>query len=239
MSMTVGVLGGMGPEATADFFIKLIRRTPATRDSDHLHVIIDSDPQVPDRTAFILGRGPSPVPALVATARDLVRAGAQLIAIPCITAHHFIEEIRTAVSVPVLNAVELTARHVEKRFAAGDPLAVLSTTGTLRMGIFQRAMPGRTLILPTDDEQRDIIMEAIYGPAGVKAAGVVDGTRTRIEEYVRTLAGRGAKAVVAGCTEFSVLLNDADLVVPLVDPMWLLAEEVVGRAREERSKVKG
>jgi len=229
---TIGVLGGMGPEATADFFIKLIRRTPARADGEHLHVVIDSNPRIPDRTAFITGKGESPVGELVRTAKNLVGAGADFVTIPCITAHHFIDEVRAALDVPVLSALELTARHVNEHFAKDDALALLASAGTLEMKLFQRAMPGRTFVLPTADEQERIVMAAIYGPAGVKTVGVDANTLKRVRDYVAELAGRGASGVIAGCTEFSVLLADAKLPVPLVDPMWLLAEEAVRLARD-------
>lgn len=232
MPKVIGVLGGMGPEATADFFLKLIRRTPARRDCDHLRVLIDSNPGIPDRTAALTGEGPSPVPELAATARNLVRAGAGLIAIPCITAHAFLDGVRAAVDVPVLDALELTGRFVAESFAPEEPLALLASTGTLRTKLFERALPGRKLVLPTDAEQAGIVMEAIYGPQGVKTVGVDTGTRSRLVDYVADLAGRAAKGVIAGCTEFSVLFDAVELPVPLVDPMWLLAEGAVRLADE-------
>jgi len=227
LSKVIGVIGGMGPEATADFFVKLIRRTPARTDAEHRRVLIDSNPRIPDRTAFITGAGPSPAPALVATAQGLERAGAQLLTMPCITAHHFIDDIRAAVDVPVLSAVELTARHLDARFEPDAPIAILSTAGTLRMKLFQNAMPGRTFVTPTDAEQQTVVTDAIYGDAGVKAVGVDAGTVARVMDYVTTLAERGAQAVIAGCTEFSVLFAGVETCVPLVDPMWLLAEEAI------------
>lgn len=227
LSKVVGVLGGMGPEATADFFVKLIRRTPATEDAGHLRVIIDSNPQIPDRTAAVEGHGTSPVPQLVATAKNLVRAGADLLVVPCITAHAFLDDVRTDVDVPVLDAMTLTARHVGDDFAPEDELAILASTGTLKTALFQKAMPDRTFILPTDEEQERIVMDAIYGPAGVKTVGVDAGTLERMQDYVAELADRGAAGVIAGCTEFSVLFADTGLPVPLVDPMWLLAKEAV------------
>ena len=232
MAKVIGVLGGMGPEATADFFVKLIRRTPAKSDSEHLRVIIDSNPQIPDRTEAVEGRGPSPVPQLIATAKNLVRAGADLIAIPCITAHAFLDDLRASVEVPVLDAMALIGKHVDGRLAAEDRLALLASTGTLKMRLFRRAMPGRKFLLPTDDEQERIVMDAIYGPAGVKTVGVDAGTLERMQDYVAQLAARGAAGVIAGCTEFSVLFAHAELPVPLIDPMWLLAEEAVRLARE-------
>ena len=232
MPKVIGVLGGMGPEATADFFVKLIRSTPAKRDADHLRVIIDSNPRIPDRTEAIAGEGPSPVPALVATARNLVRAGAELLAIPCITAHHFIDEVAAAADVPVLDALKLTARRVRETFASGDRLAILASTGTLQTKLFERAMPGRTFVIPSVDEQRDVVMAAVYGPAGVKTVGATPDTAERMRAYVAELAGRGARGVILGCTEFSVLFNGVELPLPVIDPMWLLAEEAVLRARD-------
>jgi len=232
LAKVIGVLGGMGPEATADFFVKLIRRTPAKSDSEHLRVIIDSNPQIPDRTEAVEGRGPSPVPQLIATAKNLVRAGADLIAIPCITAHAFLDDLRASVEVPVLDAMALIGKHVDGRLAAEDRLALLASTGTLKMRLFRRAMPGRKFLLPTDDEQERIVMDAIYGPAGVKTVGVDAGTLERMQDYVAQLAARRAAGVIAGCTEFSVLFAHAELPVPLIDPMWLLAEEAVRLARE-------
>ena len=232
MAKVIGVLGGMGPEATADFFVKLIRRTPAKSDSEHLRVIIDSNPQIPDRTEAVEGRGPSPVPQLIATAKNLVRAGADLIAIPCITAHAFLDDLRASVEVPVLDAMALIGKHIDGRLAAEDRLALLASTGTLKMRLFRRAMPDREFILPTDDEQERIVMDAIYGPAGVKTVGVDAGTLERMQDYVAQLAARRAAGVIAGCTEFSVLFAHAELPVPLIDPMWLLAEEAVRLARE-------
>ena len=230
MAKTVGVLGGMGPEAAADFFLKLIRRTPAKKDSKHLRVIIDSNPQIPDRTEAVTGSGPSPLPELVATAKNLVKAGAELVAVPCITAHYFLDDLRAAIDVPVLDAIVLTVRHVSENFAPEDRLAILSSTGTLKMELFQRAMPEREFVLPTDEEQERIVMDAIYGPSGVKTVGVDAETLARMQDYVAELAGRAAAGVIAGCTEFSVLFADAGLPVPLVDPMWLLAEEAVRMA---------
>lgn len=230
--MTLGILGGMGPETTADFFIKIIRRTPAKKDAEHLRVIIDSNPRIPDRTAFIRGEGPSPVPLLCETARNLVRAGTRLIAVPCITAHAFLAEIRDAVDVPVLSAIELTARHIEGKLAEDDPVAIISSTGTLRMGIFQAAMPARRFVLPTDDEQERVVMDAVYGPAGVKTVGPRREALQRMRAFVEELTDRGAKAVILGCTEFSVLFAEASRRPPLIDPMWLLADEAVRLSRE-------
>ncbi|HUV38199.1 MAG TPA: aspartate/glutamate racemase family protein, partial [Planctomycetota bacterium] len=127
---------------------------------------------------------------------------------------------------------EVAARHVDGTYDPGDALALLASTGTLRARLFERAMPGRTFVTPNDVEQADVVMHAVYGPDGVKTVGADARTRERMQAYVAELAGRGAAAVVAGCTEFSVLFAGVALALPLVDPMMLLAEEAVRTARE-------
>ena len=228
----IGVIGGMGPEATADFFMKLIRRASARSDAEQPRVVIDSNPHIPDRTAFVLGEGPSPVDELVRTARNVVRAGAGFLTLPCITAHGFIDEIRDAVDVPVISAVALTASEVDERFETEDVISILSTAGTLKMKLFQAAMPGRAFMVPTDEEQEGIVTPAIYGPHGVKAVGVDIDTLDGIIAYAAELARRGAGAIIAGCTEFSVLLSGVELPIPLIDPMCLLAEEAIRTAKD-------
>jgi aspartate racemase len=222
----------MGPEATAGFFERLIRLTPVERESDHLRVVIDSNPAIPDRTAFLLGEGPSPIPALIAAAENLVRIGAELITIPCITAHAFFEDVRKAVAVEVLNALALTAEHLAAHFADDDAIAILSTTGTRKTGLFQKTMPDRAFVLPTDQQQEQVVMDAVYGPKGIKRVGVDGNTLKRVEVLVAELTAQGARGVIAGCTEFGVLLPHAELPVPLIDPLTLLAGEAVHRARQ-------
>ena len=110
----IGILGGMGPEATLGFFERIIAHTPAARDQEHLRVIIDSNPQVPDRTAAILLGGESPVPLMVAGMEALQRAGADFVVIPCVSAHFFLEELRRRVSLPVISMFDVTAEHIRR-----------------------------------------------------------------------------------------------------------------------------
>ncbi|GAH53208.1 unnamed protein product, partial [marine sediment metagenome] len=105
----IGILGGMGPEATVDLFHKIIKFTPAKKDQDHFRIIIDNNPKIPDRTAAILGKGEDPLPALQETARNLEKAGVDFIIIPCNTAHYFLPQIQKSVNIPVLNMIEETA----------------------------------------------------------------------------------------------------------------------------------
>lgn len=208
----MGVLGGMGPEATADFFAKLVAATPVEREADHLRVLIDSDPTVPDRTAAVEGTGPSPAPKLVAMARGLVAAGAELLVMPCNTAHAFEAEIRAAVpEVPFLSLIEATVAAVAA--VPGPPRAVglLSTAGTLRARIYHAAFErrGMAVLAPGTDDQR-AVTAAI---AAVKTGRVTDDVRSALRGVAEVLVAAGAQVVVTACTELPLLLRDGDLVV--------------------------
>lgn len=241
----IGVLGGMGPEATADFFLRVVRLVPARRDQDHPRVIIDSNPAIPDRTAAVLGRGPSPVPALVETARNLERAGAELIAIPCNSAHVWYDEIAGSVRVPVLHMIRLTAQATRKLLGRGDsgagaataPTArgagppralLLATTGTVESGIYRRAFEeaGLELACPSPERQAQV-MEAIYH---VKAGQPARARPLALEAAVAEVERLGPAAVVLGCTELPLILRPLDLPVPLVDSTEVLARAAVEMA---------
>ena len=139
----VGVLGGMGPLATADFYTKLVRLTPARADQDHLRVIIDSNPKIPDRTAALRGEGPDPTEALVATARGLERAGADLIAIPCNSAHAYLQAIRGSVGIPVLDIMEEVAAAAAALVPRPRAAGLLATSGTMQARLYHRALASR------------------------------------------------------------------------------------------------
>jgi aspartate racemase len=228
----IGVLGGMGPAATADFYQKLIAATPAKRDQDHLKVVILSDPHIPDRTAAIFGRGPDPTPALVAGAQVLVRAGADFLTIPCITAHHFYPALQRAVAVPILHIVGEAAAAVRGEQPDIRRLGLLATSGTLQARLFESHFGPRGLAIRTPDPalQETAVMPAIYA---VKTGGDQEAARRRIREAAAALVAAGAQAIIAGCTEVPLILTPADLPVPLVDPTAILARAAVRRAVAE------
>jgi len=228
----IGVLGGMGPAATADFYQKIIRATPAKSDQDHLQVLIFSNPQVPDRTAAIRGEGPDPLPALVAGAQVLVRGGADLIAIPCVTAHYFYDALQRAISVPILHLVGETVTAVLTRHPGARRVGLLATTGTLQARLFDAFFEprGLELLRPDPEDQAAVVMEAIYR---VKAEGAHSALRQCIRGAAERLIKRGAEVVVAGCTEIPLLLQDGDLSVPVVDATLVLAEAAVRAALAE------
>ena len=232
---TIGILGGMGPEATADLFLRIIRLVPASRDQDHPRVIIDSNSQIPDRTAAIKGEGPSPLPALIETALNLQRAGAQLIAMPCNSAHYWYDEIARAVSVPVLHMIRLTAQaassalrqHPDKQ---AGPVLLLATTGTVQSGLYRQAFDelGLKLVTPSPERQAQV-MEAIYR---VKAGKPASARPLALEVVAAEVERLNPSAVVLGCTELPLIMNQGDVDVPLVDSTDVLARAAVRMAMD-------
>ncbi len=229
---TIGILGGMGPAATADFYQKLVAATAAKRDQDHPKAIIFSNPQVPDRTAAIFGRGPDPTPILIAGADLLVRAGADFIAIPCVTAHHFYDALQAATRVPILHIVAETADAAAVEQPGLRAVGLLATTGTLQARLFESCFEPRgvAVLTPEPEVQETLVMPAIYG---VKTGEPLETPRRLIREAAAHLCARGAQAVIAGCTEVPLILAPPELSVPLIDPTWLLARAAVRRALSE------
>jgi aspartate racemase len=223
---TIGVLGGMGPAATADFFQKLIRATPATVDQEHLKVLIFSNPHIPDRTAAIRGEGPDPLPALVASAQALIRAGADFLTMPCVTAHHFYDGLQAAIDVPLLHLVRETVAAAGAANPALRRFGLLATSGTLQSRMFERKFEphGLTILTCEAAVQASCVMDAIYS---VKQGQSLERPRRLIREAAVHLQDRGAEAIIAGCTEIPLILRDGDLPVPVLDPSWILAQAAV------------
>jgi len=231
----IGVLGGMGPEATIELFAQIVRRTRATKDREHLRVIIDNNPKVPDRTAAILHGGESCLPELARSARALKRAGADFIVIPCVTVHYFHGALQKRTSLPVLHIVEETVKRIRKTHPRARRIGVLATTGTIRAGLFQEALAATRseVLVPSEDTQQNVVMKAIYA---IKAAGATDEARTLVHQAAHELVARGAQVVIAGCTEIPLVLKDGDLPVPVVDPIAILAEAAIEHAGGKRRR---
>lgn len=225
----VGILGGMGPEATVDLFGKIVAATPVQTEQDHLRIIVDNNPKMPSRLDFILRGGPSPAPAMQETARNLERAGARLIVIGANTAHHFYPEVQAAVGVPVVHMIEETARVTAERWPSVKQIGLLATTGTVTTRMYHEAFArlGITVIAPGSEDQNRV-MEAIHS---FKEGGEAAGPRKVLLDVAERLVRAGAQAVLMGCTEVPVILKSARLAVPLIDANELVAEVVVKRAR--------
>jgi aspartate racemase len=226
---TLGVIGGMGPLATAAFLRTLTLETTVRREQEHLHVLIDSDPRIPDRTEFLRGVGPDPRPHIIRVARRLEAWGADLLVMPCNTADVFRDDIAAAVHVPLLSWIGEAAAAV---VGLGPRMVgLLGTDGTLESGAYQRAHEahGIQTICPTGATQQRV-MGVIYGPSGVKTSGHAGATgRRHVLEAATALAAEGAQIVVLACTELSLAVSASDPAwpVPVLDPGVVVARRAI------------
>lgn len=229
---TIGVLGGMGPEATNQLCAAITAATPATKDQDHIAVLSFSNPAIPDRTQALLHGGPSPLPELIKTGHCLQMAGADFLVIPCNTAHCFYDELVAALAIPVLHMIEETAQFIRNTLPDARKIGLLATSGTVKTGIYARFFEnyGLETLEPNDDEQEALVMKAIYGEQGIKA-GFKDVPNQLLAQAAMCLETRGAQAIVAGCTEIPLVMTDTDVSVPFINPTQILAQAAVRRAR--------
>jgi len=223
----VGVLGGLGPEATKVMFERIIEMTPAQTDSEHIRVIIDSNPKIPDRTQAILHGGESPVNAMSETARTLQGAGANFIIIPCMTAHFFRDEVAKSVDVPILDAFGLVAEYITKNYPTVKNVGVIATSGSIKSGLYNRNFENFTLIVPDDDVQEKVVMELIYGKQGLKAGVKNKDNLMDLDSIANHLRNKGAEIIIAGCTEIGIIASKFEGGLPVVDPLDVLAMKTV------------
>ena len=202
----VGVLGGLGPMATVYFMRRVLAMTDASRDQDHVDMLVWNHASIPDRTAYLVGDSDeSPGPVMAEDARQLERAGARFIALPCNTARAFYDEVQAAVEIPVIDIVGETVAAAVVAVPDLNTLGILATDGTLRARTYHRAAEaaGLTPVAPDDLVQKDV-MSMIYD--GVKAGMPVE--RARFDAAVAHLRDKGAQAVVLACTELSIARSD-------------------------------
>lgn len=195
----LGVLGGMGPLATADFLRKLVKKTPATVDQAHIPVMLYGDCTIPDRTANIVGTGASPLPKLLQGIDVLNKSGAKAICIPCNSAHCWFDEMQTASAVPLIHIVRASAKQIAKKNPAARTVGVLSTFGTHRMSIYRNTLTemGYAVVTPTDEEFETLVSPGI----AMMKANDWAGAEAAYEKAAHLLFERGAEITVLGCTE--------------------------------------
>lgn len=226
---TIGVLGGMGPAATADFFGKLLAASGAGRDQDHPRVLIDCDPTLPERHAAIRGEGPSPGPRLAAMARGLATAGAEVLCMPCNTAHAFEDEIRAAVDLPFVSIIDASVDATLARAPEAGAVGLLAAQGTLDADLYGPAFARRGLeaLRPEPDAQQ-AFMTLLWR---IKAGDRGEPARAEMRRLADALIARGARAVVAACTEAPLVLDDGDVAAPVIDSSAALAAATISAAR--------
>ena len=234
MAKAIGILGGMGPEATLDCFGKIIKNTAAKVDREHIRVVIDSNPGIPDRIAAIIGDGESPVPVLAAGCRVLEKAGADFIIIPCVTVHFFLSEIQAQSQLPILSIIDEVAETVRREIPETRTIGLLGTIATVESGLFQKRLAEEKIntLLPDRAQQSKIV-------AAIKDIKDTRPSRTRSEitndliEAARSLIDKkpeGARAIIAGCTEIPLALGPEHLPVPYFDALTILARAAIRRA---------
>ena len=231
MERILGVLGGMGPLASAQFMARLTLLTPAARDQDHIPAVLWSDPRVPDRTAAQAGTGPDPLPALVRGLRALEGAGCGAIAIPCNTAHGWIDGMRAATTLPILHIVDAAIADLRRAGIPPGPVGVMGTAATLAMRLYQDRLEaaGWTYLQPTAAEMATCVSPGI---AQVKANQVAEAYKP-LAAIVTSLRDRGAGAVVLACTEIPLAIQAGPwqtLGVPVIDTIDALARAAIGWA---------
>lgn len=220
----LGILGGMGPEAAIDLQLKILRRTSAQRDQDHLPVITWNVPQIPDRTAAILGRGPSPLSAMADGVMALERLGAQVIAMACNTAHHWHSDLQSSVSIPILHIVDACHDQIAQQHSAVHRLGLLATDGTRHSGFYQRRLAafGIELVMPPESGQR-VIGQAI----GQIKSGHHEAAARLVAPIAENLCERGAERIILGCTELPLVVERLSVADRCVDATDALARQAV------------
>ncbi len=219
----IGILGGMGPEATVELLRRLLAATPAECDQDHIHVLIDSNPKIPDRTAAILKGKEIPLPMMIEGAKTLERAGAHFLIIPCNTAHHWLADLQKAVSIPIIDMINETTSLIATHRPPLRKIGLLATAGTLNTGLYQRALArkGISVLVPPLKEESQI-MDAVHR---IKAGD--HAVKNDVVAVAHHLTDEGAKGIILGCTELSLVVEEGDLSCPLFDPLSILARRAV------------
>lgn len=220
---TLGILGGMGPSATVDLFKMIVDNTEASSDQEHIHILIDCNTNIPDRTEAILHGAESPVKELTRSARTLEDAGADFLIIPCNTAHYFIDSVRSSVNIPVLNMIEITGREIQKR-GLSDAI-ILCTEGTRATNIYKDTLLllGVNAIYPDDELQKEVT-HIIY--EGVKK-GEPSLDPSHFNLLLRKLEEEYHAISVLGCTELPLAVPAYGLEGNFINPTYLLAREAI------------
>ena len=234
MGKTIGILGGMGPEATVYMFELIIKHTRADKDQEHIPVVIYSNPEVPERTCSIVGDGPSPVPFLMEGVKRLLAGGADFIIMPCVTAHYFIPEVKAQIDFRFLSLLEESLKWAQEMIPRVKKVGLVASSGTVRSGLFHKPFGDAGIeVIEPEEEEQSRVMEAIFGREGIKAGFTSGAPKDMIVNVSRELIARGAEAIIAGCTEVPLVLKDRDISVPLIEPMMIMAERSILEAGYE------
>ena len=210
----LGILGGMGPLATADFRRKLAKKTPAEVDQAHIPVLRYGDCTTPDRTANLVAGGASPLPKLLDGIRFLNQHRVQAICVPCNSAHAWFEQMQAASDAPLLHIVRASAAQVRRKYPAASCVGVLSTVGTYRMGLYSRTLQdlGYRVVTPTEAEFETLVSPAI----AMNKANRWAEAGAYYDRATQQLLDRGAEIIILGCTEIPFCMEQQVRLHPTV-----------------------
>lgn len=223
MNKTIGILGGMGPVATCDLMKKIIDHTDASHDQEHLRVCVDSNTNIPDRTAAILGKGSDPRPEMIKSAVRLQGMGADVLIISCNTAHYFLSDVEKCVDIPILHMPRETAKELREKGVR--TVALLATDGTIQSGLYDQELKAQSIVCvhPNAEEQK-MIMSLIYDY--VKAGKAYPHVE-KIQKMQERLKQQGVECMILGCTELPIAFAQWDTSIPTIDPTDVLARSAI------------
>ncbi len=230
----VGLIGGLGPAATVDLYDKIVRATPAKNDQEHFKLVVEQNPQIPDRTKALLEGGVDPTLPMYHCAKRLEKDGCDCLVIPCNTAHAFIPGIERHISIPFINMQQATMDEIKAKFGDDARVGLMATSGTVRTGIYgDKAKDMGVAMFVPDEVHQKRVMDAIYGPQGAKAGyttGVCYDDLMAASEYlVNTF---NCNVLILGCTELPLIFKEGDTKIAgkdvfIIDPTSALARKVV------------
>jgi len=240
----LGIMGGVGPSATVDLMKKIIQNTPAKKDQDHIKIVVEHNPQIPDRTANLVLHETDPTIAMFSTCKRLAAEGADAIAIPCNTAHAFVESIQEHLHIPIINMLTSTAEYLLQQYGKHLKVGLLATSGTLQSKVYHDVLIafGFDVIIP-DEQHQEFVMESIYGDYGVKAGYERGASKEAILKGANYVIDHGADVIILGCTELPLLFPNTTEIqtpkktAPLIDPTLILAKKIVSLAKQRQEKV--
>lgn len=226
----IGIIGGLGPLATVDFFKKIVENTNAKKDQDNIPILIYNNPQIPDRTEAILNNGPSPVREIVSTGKILEKMGADFLVMPCNTSFYFYDQVQGQLDLKLINMIDLTVNYLDENSCKN--VCILGTEGTLKGGVYYKKLEDKGInSIKADDELIDLLSYVIYDVVKKNNFG------KDISKFINKLKDIERKedvdVFVLACTELPILFEKYNLDFNTVDPTYLLALESIKLARKE------
>lgn len=223
-----GVIGGMGPAATVDFMSRVIQATPASDDQQHVRMLVDHNPRIPSRQLAMRGLGESPGPTIARMAAGLEKAGAGFLVMPCNLAHAWQSDIAAATTIPFYSIVDLTVLSAVQRSGDDSPIGLMTTPGCFTAGLYQQALAdsGRSIVLQTADE----LATTMALVEQVKRGDLSEAVAVAMQAEANKLVVRGAKVLIAACTEFPLVLHEAMFDVAFISSTDELAKKTVAVA---------